>query len=152
MSTQRENRALFERLSAGRIDLRLVTPGAAGMSLFALDLFLATRGAPASSESVGVLGFLAAARAWRVMADLLLIAASGGFFIVPLQALVQERTAPDRRSQVIAAGNILSALFMVAAAVLAIGLRRAGATIPELVLLLAILNGMAAFLIRGVRT
>jgi len=53
---------------------------------------------------------------------------------------------------VIAAGNILSALFMVAAAVLAIGLLRAGATIPELVLLLALLNGVAALLVRGVRS
>ena len=71
---------------------------------------------------------------------------------MPLQALVHERTAPGRRSQVIAAG-MLSALFMVAAAVLAtIGLLRAGATIPQLVLLLALLNGVAALLVRGVRS
>jgi hypothetical protein len=143
---------LCERLSAGRIDLRLVAPGSAGMSFFALDLFLATHGAPAGAGPVGARAFVAMPQAWRVMVDVLLIAASGGFFIVPLQALVQERTAPGRRSQVIAAGNVLSALFMVAAAVLAIGLLRAGATIPELVLLLALLNGVAALLVRTVRS
>ena len=57
-----------------------------------------------------------------------------------------------RRSQVIAAGNVLSSLFMVAAAGLAIACLRAGATIPELVLLLALLNGVYTLVIRGVRS
>src|SRR5262249_59860617 len=50
----------------------------------------------------------------------------------------------SRCSQVIAAGNVLSALFMVLAALVAIGLLRLGVTVPQLVLLLAVLNAAVA--------
>ena len=37
----------------------------------------------------------------------------GGFFIVPLYAMMQSRSAAAHRARVIAANNILNALFMV---------------------------------------
>src|SRR5207249_8638073 len=70
--------------------------------------------------------------------------AFGGFFIGPLQALVQQRSEPSRRSRIIAANNILNAAFMVLAAVLGIVLRDAGLTIPELVLVTAVVNAVVA--------
>ena len=64
----------------------------------------------------------------------MLIGLFGGFYIVPLYALIQERSAPSHRSRIIAANNILNALFMVASAGLAIALLAAGLSIPELFL------------------
>jgi 1-acyl-sn-glycerol-3-phosphate acyltransferase len=84
---------------------------------------------------------------WRILADLVLIGMFGGFYIVPLYALIQTRSEPSHRSRVIAGNNILNALFMVAAALLAIGLFQAGLTIPQLFLATALLNAVVAIYI-----
>jgi MFS family permease len=113
---------LCERMSGGRIELGLVPLGALGLSVFGADVFFAS------------------AERWRVFADVALVGASGGFYVVPLQAFVQSRSEPAHRSRVIAAGNILSAAFMVGAAGFAIGLRAAGLGIPALFLATAVAN------------
>jgi 1-acyl-sn-glycerol-3-phosphate acyltransferase len=79
--------------------------------------------------------------------DLFLIGMFGGFYIVPLYALIQTRSDPAHRSRIIAGNNILNAVFMVAAAVLAIGLFAAGLTIPELILVTALFNAAIAIYI-----
>src|SRR5205823_3571409 len=135
---------LCERLSNRTVELGLVPFGSIGLSLFALDLFFATRGLVPAGTPLGVLALLGRLHHWRVLADLVLIGAFGGFFIVPLQALVQQRSEPRRRSRIIAANNILNALFMVLAAVLGIVLRDAGLTIPELILVTAVVNAAVA--------
>ena len=135
---------LCERLSSRTVELGLVPFGSIGLSLFAADLFFATRGLAPAGAPVGALAFLQSLHHWRVLADLVLIGAFGGFFIVPLQALVQQRSEPSRRSRIIAANNILNAAFMVLAAVLGIVLRDAGLTIPELVLVTAVVNAVVA--------
>ena len=135
---------LCERLSSRTVELGLVPFGSIGLSLFAADLFFATRGLAPAGAPVGALAFLQSLHHWRVLADLVLIGAFGGFFIVPLQALVQQRSEPSRRSRIIAANNILNAAFMVLAAVLGIVLRDAGLTIPELVLVTAVVNAAVA--------
>jgi hypothetical protein len=85
--------------------------------------------------------------AWRVLFDLLMIGLFGGFFIVPLYALIQSRSAPSHRSRIIAGNNILNALFMVVAAGLGAGLLAAGVSIAQLFLMTAILNGFVALYI-----
>ncbi len=65
------------------------------------------------------------------MGDLFLIGLFGGFYIVPLYALIQERSEPAYRSRIIAANNILNAVFMVASAGVAIGLLNAGLTVQQ---------------------
>src|SRR5438034_1072118 len=132
------------RLSNRTVELGLGPFGSIGLSLFALDLFFATRGLVPAGTPLGVLALLGRLHHWRVLADLVLIGAFGGFFIVPLQALVQQRSEPRRRSRIIAANNILNALFMVLAAVLGIVLRDAGLTIPELILVTAVVNAAVA--------
>jgi len=88
---------------------------------------------------------LAQPHIWRVLIDLALMAIFSGFFIVPLFALVQTRSDPARRSRVIAANNILNALFMVvAAAISAILLNKAGLSIPGLLLATALMNAVVA--------
>ncbi len=139
---------LCERMSGRRVELGLVPFGSIGLTLFALDLWLATRHLHADALT-GLDVFLARPAHWRVAADLVLIGLFGGFYIVPLYALIQERSAPSHRSRIIAANNILNALFMVASAGLAIALLAAGLSIPELFLVTALMNAAVALFIYG---
>ncbi|HQR11216.1 MAG TPA: MFS transporter [Casimicrobiaceae bacterium] len=137
---------LCERLSGGRVELGLVPFGSIGLTVFAVDLWFATHAMQAAGLS-GVGAFLAQPAHWRVTADLVLIGLFGGFYIVPLYALIQERSEPSHRSRIIAANNILNALFMVASAGLAIALLSAGVSIPGLFLATGILNAFVAMYI-----
>jgi 1-acyl-sn-glycerol-3-phosphate acyltransferase len=136
---------LCERLSNGKIELGLVPFGSIGLSLFAVDLFLATRGdAAAPGVTIGVGDFVRSLHCGRIALDLALLGVFGGFFIVPLLALVQHRSAPEHRSRIIAGNNIINAAFMVVAAILGIVLRMAGFTIPQLFLCTAVMNACVA--------
>ena len=139
---------LCERLSGRRVELGLVPFGSIGLTMFAVDLWLASRNLHASGLA-GLDVFSASAAHWRVAADLVLIGLFGGFYIVPLYALIQERSAPSHRSRIIAANNILNALFIVVSAGLAIVLLTVGLTIPELFLVTALMNAAVALFIFG---
>ena len=130
---------LCETLSRRTVEIGLVPLGAFGLTLFGIDLYLAQ---PAASDASGLsaLAFLQQPGAWRVALDLVLIGIAGGFFIVPLYALIQQRADPTRRSRVIAGNNILNAAFMVASALLSILALRAGLSLPQLLLATAVLN------------
>jgi 1-acyl-sn-glycerol-3-phosphate acyltransferase len=139
---------LCERLSGRKVELGLVPFGSIGLTVFALDLWLASR----QLHPTGVAGldvFFANPAHWRVAADLVLIGMFGGFYIVPLYALIQERSEPAFRSRIIAANNILNAVFMVASAGVAIGLFAAGLSIPQLFLVTALMNAVIAVFIYG---
>lgn len=141
---------LCERLTRGRIELGLVLLGALGLTGFAVDLYFAspTLGSERpAAELLGALAFLHQPGALRIVADLVLIGVFGGWFIVPLYTMMQHRSAPDHRSRVIAANNVLNALFMVAASVLAIALRALGVGIAELLLLTGLGNALMAVLL-----
>jgi len=137
---------LCERLSGHRVEIGLVPFGSIGMTLFAADLWLASRGmTPAGLSGLGE--FLAVGGNWRVMADLCLLAMFGGFYSVPLYALIQSRCEPSHRARIIAANNILNALFMVVASLLAAVLLYAGLSLPQLYLVVALLNAVVALYI-----
>ncbi len=71
----------------------------------------------------------------------------GGFFIVPLYAMMQSRSAAGHRARVIAANNILNALFMVTGALAAGALLGAGLSIPMLFGVAALMNAAVALYI-----
>ncbi|HRI91946.1 MAG TPA: 1-acyl-sn-glycerol-3-phosphate acyltransferase, partial [Accumulibacter sp.] len=81
---------------------------------------------------------------WRVLFDLFALGVFGGFFIVPLYALIQLRSAPEQRARIIAANNILNALFMVCGALVAAGLLANGISIPVLFAIAALCNAAVA--------
>jgi len=139
---------LCERLSGRKVELGLVPFGSIGLTLFAIDLWLASRHLHATSVA-GVDAFLADPAHLRVALDLVLIGVFGGFYIVPLYALIQERSEPSFRSRIIAANNILNALFMVASAGVAIGLLTAGLDIPQIFLVTGLMNAAVAVFIYG---
>ncbi|MFA7293793.1 MAG: MFS transporter, partial [Rhodocyclaceae bacterium] len=138
---------LCEKLSARRVELGLVPLGSIGMTVFALDLALASPAAPATG--LGALALLQHGTTWHVLIDLGLLGIFGGFFIVPLYALVQQRSNPEHGARIIAANNIMNALFMVVGALCAAGMLAAGLTIPMLFAVAAICNAAVALFIYG---
>ena len=137
---------LCERLSGHKVEIGLVPLGSIGLTVFGVDLYLATL-ALAQGAGLGALAFLHQPGAVRVLLDLGLIGLAGGLFIVPLYALIQTRSEASHRSRIIAGNNILNALFMVVSAILSIVLLKAGLTIPELLLTTALLNAAVAVFI-----
>lgn len=131
---------LCERLSGHRVELGIVPIGSLGISLFGIDLFLAIP----DTASVTVLHWqqlLNNVTYLRILFDLLGIGLFGGFFIVPLYAFIQHETMPGKRARIIAANNILNALFMVGSAlvgILVLGVFKR--SIPEFFLILALMN------------
>jgi 1-acyl-sn-glycerol-3-phosphate acyltransferase len=137
---------LCEVLSRRHVEIGLVPLGAIGMSVFAVDLYFASRGLPpAAAQPLGA--FLAQPAHWRVMADLALLSLFAGLYSVPMYALIQLRSQPTHRARIIAANNILNALFMIASAVIAGALLQAGATIPQIFLLTGLANAVVALYI-----
>ena len=137
---------LCEMLSKRHVEIGLVPLGALGMSVFSIDLYFALRGLPPAAE-MGVGAFIADAVHWRVMADLMLLSLFAGLYSVPMYALIQLRSPPTHRARIIAANNILNALFMIGSALIAGALLKAGYTIPQIFLFTGIANAVVAFYI-----
>ena len=134
---------LCEKLSRRHVEIGLVPFGAIGMSVFAVDLYFASRGT-APAALLGAAEFLRQPAHWRVLADLGLLALSAGLYSVPMYALIQLRSPPTHRARIIAANNILNALFMIASALLAGALLAAGLSVPQVFLATALLNAVVA--------
>ncbi len=137
---------LCEVLSRRHVEIGLVPLGAIGMSVFSIDLYFASRSLPAS-EIMGLAAFMAQGAHWRVMMDLLLLSLFAGLYSVPMYALIQMRSQPTHRARIIAANNILNALFMIASSLIAGALLGAGFTVPQIFLFTGIANAVVAFYI-----
>ncbi|SDN30297.1 MFS transporter [Pseudomonas jinjuensis] len=132
---------LCEKLSGKKVEIGLVPFGSIGLTLFGLLLWWHSGDFPRGAQPHDWLAVLQQPQAWTVLGDILGIGVFGGFYIVPLYALIQSRTEPDKRARVIAANNILNAIFMVAAAIVSILLLSvAGLSIPQLFLVLSLMN------------
>jgi 1-acyl-sn-glycerol-3-phosphate acyltransferase len=137
---------LCEVLSRRHVEIGLVPLGAIGMSVFSVDLYFASRGlVPAAGYTLSA--FLAQPAHWRVMADLALLSLFAGLYSVPMYALIQMRSQPSHRARIIAANNILNALFMIASAVIVGALLKAGLSVPQVFLAIGLLNAIVAFYI-----
>jgi 1-acyl-sn-glycerol-3-phosphate acyltransferase len=137
---------LCERLSGYKVEIGLVPFGSIGLTAFAIDLYFATPHDP-FGVALTASEFIRQPGAWRILMDLGLIGVTGGLFIVPLYALVQQRSRREVLSRVIGANSILNALFMVAAAGLAAAALQLGMTIPQVLLMTGVLNAFVALYI-----
>jgi len=137
---------LCEVLSKRHVEIGLVPLGAIGMSVFSIDLYFALRGLP-EVASMGVGTFIGQAQHWRVMMDLMLLSLFAGLYSVPMYALIQMRSQPTHRARIIAANNILNALFMIGSSVIAGVLLKSGFSIPQIFLFTGIANAVVAFYI-----
>ncbi|MEJ3645645.1 MFS transporter [Pseudomonas bubulae] len=132
---------LCEKLSGRKVEIGLVPFGSFGLTVFGLLLWWHSGLMPQNIQANDWLGVLGFSQAWWVLLDILGLGVFGGFYIVPLYALIQSRTSESERARVIAANNILNALFMVVSALVTILLLSvAGLTIPELFLVVSLMN------------
>jgi 1-acyl-sn-glycerol-3-phosphate acyltransferase len=138
-----------EWLSGKKVEYGLVPIGSAGLCVFGLDLAFAYH-VPSTGVLLGLTDFLKTPGSIRVLMDLVLLGIFGGLYIVPLFALIQLRSEASHRSRVIAANNILNALFMVSAALMgAVLLGMAGLSIPQFFGVLVFMNLAVAVFIYG---
>lgn len=116
---------LAAKLSAGRIVRTLVPVGAVLIGVFALDLawtLEADKAAPGGDWS----SYLLSGHGLHVSLSLLGLAASGGLFVVPAFAALQDESPSDKRARLIAGNNVLNAVFMVAGSVALMGAQKVG--------------------------
>jgi len=84
--------------------------------------------------------FLARPVHWSILFDLFALSLSAGLYSVPMYALIQLRAPRTHRARIIAANNILNALFMIASSLLVGVLLKSGFTVPQVFGLTALAN------------
>lgn len=131
---------LCERLSHHTIRPALIAVGAIGMGLSGIDFALTAQ----HFASMG--GLNSNPQFFHLLIDLTLIGVFGGLYSVPLYALMQGRSEAHLRSRIIAANNILNALFMVAGAVATMVLLKDGFSISDIFLFI----GIGTLIVSGV--
>lgn len=136
-----------DRLSQHRIAPHIVPLGCFGITVFGAGLYCFTPKTLIHTPTF--IAFISSPSLWPVFTSLLLLGVAGGIFIVPLYALMQQRSKEEQRAQIIAANNIWNAVFMVASALSAlVFLSVLERSIPEFFLILAIANaGILLYLI-----
>ena len=113
---------LCRRIGGSEVNIKMVPIGAIGLTLFAFYLALSLAFVP---ERTGAMMNVAdmfnhGAIYYHVMLAVTLLGISGGFYIVPLYAMMQAYSPRSHRARVVAANNILNAVFMVSSAIFSI--------------------------------
>ena len=134
---------LCKTLTKNQISLKLLPIGIFGLSVFAIDLFLALNAVhiPTIDGGYDISQLLGASGTTRVFVDLFLLGLSGGVYIVPLYAFMQAYAPISHRSRVVGANNIFNAIFMVGSAVFSIlVLSILGVSLPVLFAITGVIN------------
>lgn len=111
---------LCEKLSGKRVEIGLVPLGAIGMTIFGWDLAITAQNWHLLTEILTPTEFFKLENSYRILINMALIGVSGGFYIVPLYALIQERSDEKHLSRIIAGNNIINAFLMVLASLLSL--------------------------------
>lgn len=131
------NKALKSQISD-----RLAPWAALVMGVFAIDLYFSSLAAITGESGLflSIPEFLMHPQNWRVLFDMVAVALAGGFFIVPLYAILQTKSPDKERSRMIAANNITNSFFMVIASLTTVGLFKLGFGVLDLFLGLGVLT------------
>jgi acyl-[acyl-carrier-protein]-phospholipid O-acyltransferase/long-chain-fatty-acid--[acyl-carrier-protein] ligase len=139
---------LCARLLHGEVSARLVPFAAFGITVFTWDYAAAVISA-GGLHLVNITAVLHSTTGWRMLSDLLLLAACGGLYSVPLYAIVQEMSEPSHRARTIAANNIVNAVMMVLGAGFVAGFSAAGVSAPHVLEVAAVVNfAVALWIVR----
>lgn len=113
----------------------------AGVMLTGFDLWWVGTHMPAPvGELIGLDTYFDSPAHLRILADLIIMAFSGGLFIVPLYALLQTDSAEGERARIIASNNVVNAMFISVASVLCAVMYRLNFAVLDVLLLFAVLN------------
>ncbi len=137
---------LCEALSRGRVEIGLAPLGAIGMTLFAVDLYMASHQL-ADVPLMDIQAFTAQSQHWRIMADLLLLSLFTGIYSVPMYALIQIDSKTHEVARIIAANNIINALFMIASSLIAGVMLGTGMTVPDIFFWTGVANAVVTLAI-----
>ncbi len=143
---------LCNKLLQGKITAKYVPFAIGAMSIFLIDIHLAAPKAIVSSLPLVTLGqFLGSLHNFQILTDIFLMSACAGFFVVPLYALIQAESDDLVRSRIIAATNIISALFMVGSALFIMFFTALSFSIPQVFIVLAVGNLFMALYMRKLK-
>lgn len=130
---------LADQILKGEITGKLAPWALVGVSAFTITMVLCT---PHSygTELITAGEFIKDAQHWPMIISVIMVALSGGIYMVPLYAMLQKYSEAHYRSRVIAASNMFDSLFMTVAALVCALLLHFNFTITDLFLLLAAAN------------
>ncbi len=130
------------KLLRGEVNARYIPASIFIMGLFIADLHFASQSFVnmPHTELMTIREFLSYFNAWRIFVDIICMSIAAGIYIVPLYAILQTRSHEDHRARIIAANNIINALFMVISALIIMGLLALHLTVTKVFLVIAILN------------
>lgn len=113
---------LCRKIGGAEVNIKMVPVGAIGLTVFALYLAASLAFIPERTGAlIGVQDMFTLGIAYyHVMLAVTLLGISGGFYIVPLYAMMQAYAPKSHRARVVAANNIFNAIFMVASAIFSI--------------------------------
>jgi MFS family permease len=113
---------LCRRIGGTEVNLKMVPIGTIGLTVFALYLAASLGFVPVRTGELLHLAdvFQQGWSYYHVMLAVTLLGISGGFYIVPLYAMMQAYSPRSHRARVVAANNILNAVFMVSSAIFSI--------------------------------
>jgi acyl-[acyl-carrier-protein]-phospholipid O-acyltransferase/long-chain-fatty-acid--[acyl-carrier-protein] ligase len=118
-----------------------------GMAILGVDLFFASKNVavtPGINELNNIRFFLSKIYNWRIIIEFFLFSVLGGLYIVPLYAVIQAFSSANHRSRIIAANNLINAIFMCISALFVWILLFLGCSIPFIILTISLLNFLAA--------
>lgn len=114
--------ALCKKWSGKHVNIKLVPLGVLGLTIFAFYLAWALAHVPTQQgDYLNIMQTFGQGLAYyHVFAAVTLLGISGGFYIVPLYAMMQAKSPAAQRARLVAANNIFNAIFMVTAAIFCI--------------------------------
>ncbi len=135
---------LCNKLLSGEVSAKFVPLAAIGMSVFCIDLYFASVRMSPDTELFDAFAFPAQPGGLRVLFDLAMVSIFGGIYIVPLYTILQNWSAPEHRSRIIASNNVINAAFLVLSALATVAMLAMGFTIPQIFLTAALGNTVVA--------
>ncbi len=141
---------LCDKLLKSQISTRFTSISAIGIALFTGLMIYFTPDAPESGKLMSITEFFSVSSHLLVVGCMLLVAICGGLYIVPLYALLQSRTTPSHRSQIIAASNLSDSLAMTIAAIISAILISYGLGVKDLFIIVAVLTLGVAWYVRKI--
>ncbi|MFW2076803.1 MFS transporter [Acinetobacter sp. ULE_I010] len=113
---------LCRKIGGTEVNIKMVPIGAIGLTVFALYLAGSLAFVPDRIGDLMTISdmFSSGLAYYHVMIAVTLLGISGGFYIVPLYAMMQAYAPKSHRARVVAANNIFNAIFMVSSAIFSI--------------------------------
>ncbi len=113
---------LCRKIGGAEVNIKMVPIGSIGLTIFAFYLAASLAFVPErTGDFIGITQMFSSGMSYyHVMIAVTLLGISGGFYIVPLYAMMQAYSPRSHRARVVAANNILNAVFMVSSAVFSI--------------------------------